>query len=76
MWLAVGDPQVLFLRKSSPRASVKCRFGPLSAGFDLFDLYYFLKCRFGCLSAGLANDPLVDPLEYGHAFFNSDERNN
>ena len=31
----------------SPRASVKCRFGPSSAGFDLFVLP-----RLGCLSAG------------------------
>ena len=25
---------------SSLRVSVKCRFGPLSAGFDLFDLFF------------------------------------
>ena len=39
------------LRHSSPRASVKCRFGPLIACFDLFDLRFlfevvWLKCRF------------------------------
>ena len=26
---------VLYIRDSSPRASVKCRFGPLSANLDL-----------------------------------------
>ena len=38
------------LRHSSPRASVKCRLGPLSAGLDLF--VFFFKCRLGGLSAG------------------------
>ena len=33
-----------------PRASVKCRFGPLRASFDLL-IFRFLKCQFGCLSA-------------------------
>ena len=49
---ATRDPTYL-LRHSSPRASVKGRFlCPLSAGFDLFDLFLFfvplwlLKCRF------------------------------
>ena len=43
----------IYLRHNSPRASVKCRFGPLSAVFHLFDLLLScLKCRFGCLSAG------------------------
>ena len=41
-----------YLRHSSPRASVRCRFGPLSASFDLFDLYFLLSAGFGVLSAG------------------------
>ena len=37
-------------RHSSPRPSVKYRFGRLSAGFDL--CFFFLRCRFRRLSAG------------------------
>ena len=36
------------LRHSSPRASIKCRFGPLSADFDLLIVF------FSFVSAGLA----------------------
>ena len=42
-----------YLSNSSPRASVKCRFGPSSAGFDLIDAF-LSRCWFGCLSAGFA----------------------
>ena len=31
------------LEDSSPRASVKCRFGPLSAGFDLFNFCFLFE---------------------------------
>ena len=42
-----------YLKHSSPRASVKCRCGPLGAGFDIV-IFFLDKCRFGCVSAGFA----------------------
>ena len=41
-----------YLRHSSPRPSVKCRFGRLSAGFVCLSVCYKNKRGFGCLSAG------------------------
>ena len=38
-----------YLRHSSPRPSVKCWLGRLSAGLNLV---FLLECRFGCLSTG------------------------
>ena len=43
-----------FLRHSSPRASVECRLGPVSARFDLFDLALLFQVPVGCFSAGFA----------------------
>ena len=42
-----------YLGHSSLRASVKCRFGPLRAGFDfLISSFSFLSAGFALLSAG------------------------
>ena len=46
-------PQSCMERHRAPRPSVERRFQRLSAGFDLFDFFFF-KRRLGCLSAGFA----------------------